>query len=211
MSLLCPGSLHIPHPRGARTWLNSKLSRYARGGGSSIASSGCIINADPSWTEGPCSAGICLLDRVRFRFCLLLAARNSVFYFASKMAPCIISWFKIRSDGLGGLWDLVRSKALIDETCRRSSFSVEVVFGVKFLLDSLPRLGVGGVGVRSRISSFKITSSGRIGTKQVAPKLFLIGSNLKTHVHAFGYTSRKSSLSIWLPHFCLNHLTIRPF
>ncbi|KOS47365.1 hypothetical protein ACN38_g1652 [Penicillium nordicum] len=61
----------------------------------------------------------------------------------SRSAPCIIrrkpfiSWFNARSDGLGGLRDLIRSKALINEACRRSSFSVASVFGIKFRLDSL--------------------------------------------------------------------------
>ena len=48
--------------------------------------------------------------------------------------------------GLGGLLDLVRSKALIDEACRRNCFSVKGVFGVKLWLDSLPWL-TGGAGV----------------------------------------------------------------
>ena len=50
-----------------------------------------------------------------------LAARSSLFSLASKIAPCIVkrkpstSWFNARSDGLGGLQDPVRSKALIDK------------------------------------------------------------------------------------------------
>lgn len=97
--------------------------------------------------------------------------------------------------GLVELRDLVRSKALIDEACRRSSFSVECVFGVRFRLDSLPLLG-GGVGVRSQISSFEITPSGAKGTKPAAPKLFLIVSDLKASIRASRYAGRKSSLSI---------------
>jgi hypothetical protein len=171
------------------------------GVGALTTSTGCIINADTSWTERPSSAGICLLDLARFCFCFSLAARNSLFSLASKIAPCIVrrkpftSWFNARSDGLGGLRDLVRSKALINKAYRRSSFSVKGVFGVKFRLDSLPRLAR-GVEVRSRILSFEITLSGKKGTKPATPKLFLIVSDLKALIRARGYTSRKSSLLI---------------
>lgn len=129
------------------------------------------------------------------------AARNSLFSLASKVAPCIvrrkpfISWFNARSNGLGGLRDLIRSKALIDKAYRRSSFSIKGVFRVKFRLNSLPRLAR-GVGVRSRILSFEITLSGKKGTKPAALKLFLIVSDLKALVRARGYASRKSSLLI---------------
>ena len=83
--------------------------------------------------------------------------RNSLFSFASKIAPYIvrrkpfISWFNTRSDGLGGLRDLIRSKALIDKACRRRSFSVAGIFSIKFRLDSLPRLGGGGWGSKPDI------------------------------------------------------------
>jgi hypothetical protein len=66
---------------------------------------------------------------------------------------------------------------------------------VKFRLNSLPRL-IGGVGVRSRISSFEITLSGKKGTKPATPKLFLIVSDLKALIYIRGYTLRKSSLLI---------------
>lgn len=110
------------------------------------------VSREPPELKDPLRDPICLVDRVRFCF-FSFSARNSLFSLAKIVAPCIASWkpltswFNARSDGLGGLRDPVRSKDLIDEACRRTSFSVEGVLGVKLRLDSLPRLG-GGVGVR---------------------------------------------------------------
>ena len=68
------------------------------------------------------------------------------------------SWLNARSDGLGGLRDLIRSKALIDEACRCRYFSVAGVFGVKFRLDSLPRLVAGGLGFEAEYQALKSLS-----------------------------------------------------
>ena len=216
--ILCPISPQPLHFGGARVrGCKAGEGLLRRGeGGASIASTGLTINWEASYTERPPSASICFLDLARFCFCFSLAARNSLFSLASKIAPCIVrrkpftSWFNAQSDGLGGLRDLIQSKALIDEAWRRSSFSVKGVFRVKFRLNSLPRLAR-GVRVRSRILSFEITLSGLKGTKPVAKKLFLIVSDLKASIRARGYTLRKSSLSIWLIPFRILVSTIRPY
>ena len=190
---LCPVSLHPLHLGIARV-RGSKAGEalLCRGGrGASSASTGAVINWEASCTKRPASASICFLDLACFCFCFSLAAHNSLFSLASKIASYIvrrkpfISWFNARSDRLGGLRDLVRSKALINKACRRRSFSVNRVFSVKFLLDSLPRLA-GGVGIRSRILSFEMTRLGVNRTKLATTKLFLIVSDLKALIRIEG-------------------------
>ena len=136
---LCPVSLHPLHLGIARV-RGSKVGEalLCRGGGGALsASTGTVINWQASCTKRPTSASICFLDLACFCFCFLLVVCNSLFSLASKIILCIvrrkpfISWFNVRSDGLGRLRDLVWSKALIDKACRRSSFSVASIFSVK--------------------------------------------------------------------------------
>ena len=98
VSLLCPGVLHIPHPRGGRV-------RGCKGGedclgwggaGAIRAPTGASISSEASETERPPSWGICLLDHVRFCFCFSLAVRKLLTSFSRIAAVCIPFWHALR-------------------------------------------------------------------------------------------------------------------
>lgn len=159
----------------------------------------------------PSDRMISCLDRACFRFSFSLVARKSWFSWANRATYCIviskplISW-SIGFDWLYGLIERYFNSFLIKEACRWSYLIVLGILGVKFRLESLPRL-TGGIGVRSWISSFEITRSGSYGTKPVATKLLLIIFDLNTSFRAIGNASRKSNLSIWLKLCCIRVLT----
>lgn len=107
------------------------FSARALGGGDPIA----FLLPPAVWLMRRLLKQIWLLQEVFFFF-FSFWLHNSLVSCASKIVPCIasrqplISWVKVRPDGLNGLRDLVGNISLIDEDCRQSYFPEKRIWGV---------------------------------------------------------------------------------